>query len=136
MNIDNLTRQHREIAQLIKEIETLLTQDVAAKSFDISLKMAALSGKLSIHLKTEDDYLYPSLKISNDERLKRTANLFNEEMENIAHSFANYKANYISGTQIKKDVTKFINETRSIFSLLKHRLNHEDNQLYPLVQNL
>ena len=135
MNLDNLKRQHQEITQLINEIEALLGQDVAAKSFEISLKIGALSGKLSIHLKTEDDYLYPSLKVSEDECLRKTANLFSKEMQDIAHSFANYKTKYISSAQIKKDVNQFITETRSIISHLRTRLNHEDMQLYPLLKN-
>lgn len=57
-------------------------------------------------------------------------------MANIAASFANYKAKYISSAQIRKNVTQFINETRSIISHLRIRLNHEDKQLYPLVKNL
>ncbi|WP_088189214.1 hemerythrin domain-containing protein [Desulfosporosinus sp. FKA] len=136
MNLDNLKRQHHEITQLINEIENLLLQDVTAKSFEISLKIGTLAGKLSIHLKSEDDYLYPSLKASEDERLKTTVNLFNEEMANIALSFANYKANYISSAHIRKNITQFVNETRSIISRLRIRLNHEDKQLYPLVEKL
>lgn len=57
-------------------------------------------------------------------------------MANIAASFANYKAKYISSAQIRKNVTQFFYETRSIISHLRIRLNHEDKQLYPLVKNL
>lgn len=136
MNISNLKRQHQEIGQLFNEIETLLTQDVVAKAFDISLKIGSLAGKLSIHLKSEDDYLYPSLINSADERLKKTAELFNKEMGHIAQSFSDYKTKYMISTRIKQDSTRFIADTKSIISSLRIRLSHEDKELFPLTEKL
>lgn len=136
MNINNLKRQHQEIGQLINEIESFLTQDVVPKAFEISLKIGALAGKLSIHLKSEDNCLYPSLLVSEDELLKKIANLFNQEMSYIAQAFLEYKTKYMSSTGIKQNSTQFTAETLSIISHLRIRLNNEDKELFPLVENL
>ncbi|SDG62100.1 hemerythrin domain-containing protein [Desulfosporosinus hippei] len=134
MNINNLKRQHQEIRQLVDDIESLLNQDVMAKAFDISLKIATLAGKLSFHLKSEDDFLYPSLIISKDEDLKKISLSFNQEMGHIAQSFSDYKTKYMSSTRIKEACTQFIADTRSIILELRNRLNKEDKKLYPIVE--
>lgn len=133
MNIDGLKRQHQEIGQLINEIESSLNQDVVAKAFDISLKIASLAGKLSIHLKSEDDYLYPTLMTAADEGLRNTAKRFDQEMGHISQAFSDYKTKYMSASRIKQETGHFLADTRAIISSLRHRIHNEDKSLYSLL---
>lgn len=134
MNLDNLKRQHQDISQLVNELESFLAQDVGVKAFEISLKIGALAGKLSIHLKSEDDYLYPLLINSSDSRTNMTAKKFQQEMGNIAQSFLDYKANYLSSSRIKHESDKFVADTKVIISALRMRIKKEDELLYSLLE--
>lgn len=133
MNIEQLKRQHQDINQKLIGLESFLGPDVAAKAFDISLKIGLLSGILTVHLKSEDTFLYPSLMASEQEGLKKTANRFVQEMGHLAQIFSVYKNKYMSANNIKKESQNFIIDTQAIISALRTRLNNEDKELYPLL---
>lgn len=135
MNINLLKNQHVIIRKLVDEIEIQLrTEDFASQAFDISLKIGQLSGTLVLHLKSEDEFLYPSLMHSKKESLRRTAEEFNREMGNLAEVFMEYKRTYMLASNIKMDPQKFRVDTRNVLLALKKRLDNEDGRLYPIAE--
>lgn len=134
-NIELLQRQHQEIEDIIKNLEQLMAaKDIKEKSFDISLNIAKLAGKLLIHLNSEDNYLYPSLMQHTDPQIKRISRKFSEEMGNLVYTFSNYKKVYMLAQNIKNNPTDFLNQSQEILSVIKRRLTAEENELYPLLQ--
>lgn len=134
MNINILKKQHEIIKQLVSEIETRISVgDVVSQAFDISLKIGQLSGSLVLHLKSEDEYLYPSLMRSTNETIRRTAEEFNREMGTLAQEFMEYKRTYMLASNIKADSQIFASRSKAIISAIKNRLEKEDHKLYPLV---
>ncbi|TWH58043.1 hemerythrin HHE cation binding domain-containing protein [Desulfitobacterium sp. LBE] len=131
MNNDLLKNQHNTIRQLIQEIEEeVRSGNLDQKAFDLSLKISKLSGILVLHLKSEDEYLYPALKNSKDGVLSKTAEQLYREMGSLSTEFLSYKSTYMSAAKIKADIPQFIGESNKIFSALKNRLNTEDKRLY------
>ncbi|WP_018214079.1 hemerythrin domain-containing protein [Desulfitobacterium hafniense] len=131
MNNDLLKNQHHTIRQLIQEIEEEVhSGNLGQKAFDLSLKISKLSGILVLHLKSEDEYLYPALKNSKDGALSKTAEQLYREMGSLSTEFLKYKSTYMSAAKIKADIPQFIGESNKIFSALKNRLNTEDKRLY------
>jgi len=109
-----------------------LTKDgVVAKALDVSLKLAELSGKISIHLANEDNVVYPGLLNSPDELVRATARRFVDEMGDLAGVFAAYKNKYLSAGKIKSNPAGFIEETRNIAAALQKRIDREEKELYP-----
>lgn len=134
MNMDLLRSQHTTIRQLVNEVELGINSgDVTGQAFDLSLKIGKLSGILVLHLKSEDEYLYPSLRRSSDEKVKKIAEQLNKEMGSLAAGFMEYKHTYMLASKIKEEPQKFISESKRIIDALKNRLNTEDQKLYPLV---
>lgn len=135
MNIGLLKNQHTTIRQLVNDFELGISSgDVVGQAFDLSLKIGKLSGVLVLHLKTEDEYLYPTLRLSTNENIRRTADQLNREMGNLLAGFTEYKRTYMLASNIKAEPQKFIAESKKIVAALKNRLNIEDQKLYPLVQ--
>lgn len=135
MNISLLKNQHIMIRQFISELETRIqAEDFVSQSFDLSLKIGQLSGTLILHLKSEDEFLYPSLMRSTNETLRKTAEEFNRQMGTVAEVFMEYKRTYMLASNIKADPQKFRVDTRNIISALQKRLDSEDSKLYPLVE--
>ncbi len=131
MNNDLLKNQHNTIRQLIQELEEeVRSGNLDQKAFDLSLKISKLSGILVLHLKSEDEYLYPALKNSKDGVLSKTAEQLYREMGSLSTEFLSYKSTYMSAAKIKADIPQFIGESNKIFSALKNRLNTEDKRLY------
>ena len=134
MNMDLLKNQHSTIRQLIQEIEKEISSgSIEQKAFDISLKISKLSGVLVLHLKSEDQYLYPNLKNSKDVAVSKTAEQLYKEMGSLSGEFMSYKSTYMSAAKIKANIPQFIEDSKRIISALKNRLNTEDKKLYQVV---
>lgn len=136
MNIELLKGQHTHIWKLVRETETVLNADnvnVGAIAFDLSLKIGQLSGALVLHLKSEDDYLYPELLKSESGEIRALAESFSQEMGSIAEKFTEYKRTYMMASKIKEQPEIFKQDTKRIFLALKNRLDKEDRKLYPLI---
>jgi hemerythrin-like domain-containing protein len=112
----------------------LLDPDRIAKDpKEIRDLLSILSGKLSIHLAMEDKSLYPELLDSPHESIRETARKYVDEMGGISGLFNEYLARWPYGATIQDHPAEFIQETRSIFTILYRRIEREDNELFPLI---
>ena len=134
MNNHLLKKQHNNIRQLIQEIEQELNSgNLDQKAFELSLKISKLSGILVLHLKSEDDYLYPTLKGSENMEMRKTAEQLYLEMGTLSTEFMKYKSTYMSATKIKENVSQFLEDSKKIIMALKKRLDIEDRRIYQFI---
>lgn len=135
MNIDNLERQHLEINSLFSKISKNLnsnniTNDIDSLVWDIN----TLAGKLNIHMKTEDKFLYPELINGANENLKKIAIEYSKEMGDIHKVFGEFKNKFNTKNKILNDTDKFLIESNKVLKLLKNRIDKEDRSLYPKIK--
>jgi len=136
-NINNLERQHTEIKELFSKIKQEVTSNDISVNLDILVKnINTLSGKLNIHMSSEDKFLYPALIESKDQQLKQIAKQYSEEMGNIHMMFNNYKNKFNTKSKILSDVEGFLKESTDIIKLLENRISKEDMHLYPKIKAL
>jgi len=129
-----LKNQHLTIRELLGELEKeLRTGNIEEKAFDLSLKISKLSGVLTLHLRSEDNYLYPNLKDAKEPQVRETAAKLYKEMGDLAEEFGKYKSTYMSATKIKANPNEFRQTTLKIIQALKQRLDLEDRKLYVLI---
>ncbi|MGI1658417.1 MAG: hemerythrin domain-containing protein [Desulfitobacterium sp.] len=134
MSHDLLKKQHTNIRQLVQEIDQELNSgNLEQKAFDLSLKISKLSGVLVLHLKSEDEYLYPNLKGSENEEMRKTAQQLYSEMGTLAGEFMKYKSTYMSAAKIKENIPQFLEASKKIISALTKRLDTEDRRIYQLI---
>lgn len=135
MNIDNFKRQHESISRQIEDIDVALSlTNIRNDAFNVSLKLSRLAGTILVHLKAEDDFLYPTLKASPNPDTRSTSERLHREMGSLAQNFLAYKETYQSASRISAQPEKFLAETKTIFAALRRRLETEDRELYTLVQ--
>lgn len=124
MLIEDLKKEHAEIAGLLKEVKML---GVGSREGKAKLLLAK-EGLLS-HLKKEDEQLYPVLKKEAEKspELKRTLEIFANEMDSISevvlNFFEKYSGSAPSGIGFAKDLG-------GIFVGLETRIRREENILY------
>jgi iron-sulfur cluster repair protein YtfE (RIC family) len=93
-NTANLERQHQDFFDLISKIAIHKSeQQVKDNASTISLLLSQLSGKLKIHIISEDKFLYPSLKNSTNPTIKTTSQAFYAEMGGLSQVFGDLKIN-------------------------------------------
>ena len=111
-NLTNLKRQHKEVLSLIEDIETLSLKGLELFAKDIAYNINALSGKLKMHLLSEDKYLYPDLMNSHNKVVKETAQNFSDEMGDLANSFQSFVYLFNIPSKILQDENLFINDSK------------------------
>ncbi|NFG63416.1 MULTISPECIES: hemerythrin domain-containing protein [unclassified Clostridium] len=132
MDLKNFKRQHIEICDIIKKIEEIIIKDDISDYFDeLASNINKLSGKLQIHLNTEDKFLYPNLL--KDDNVKHIAQKYVDEMGGILIQFISYKDKFNTKIKLKENKNHIVSETNSILLKITRRMNKEENELYKLI---
>lgn len=130
-NLQNYLRQHGEIREDIDFISNNLKNVNSEEGKkDLAKRISQLAGKLRIHLTSEDKYLYPNLKISEDQNIKKMAEKFENEMGGIAEKFQDYKSKYNVPSKISESIEEFKKDTIFIIKALGNRMEKEEKELY------
>ncbi|NLY90875.1 MAG: hemerythrin domain-containing protein [Firmicutes bacterium] len=133
--LKNFKRQHREIRDLIGTLTPLLDHEPLTRDpAKVRYILSTLAGKLMIHFAMEDHFLYPALKEKNDQRLQSLGDKFFAKTGDLMIVFQNYSQKWINPVLIRENPDSFIQESKDIFLLLLHRIEEEDQELYPILE--
>ena len=134
MDLTNLKRQHNEIIDLAGYILNDIKNNTVDKNIEQVVKsINTISGKLKIHLLSEDEYLYPNLLSSSDAALNMFGKKYYEEMNEVSKGYDEYKAKYNTSSKLKQNIIDFKEDTERIFTALSKRVEREEKELYPLL---
>ncbi len=134
---DNFRRQHNEIVDVVQKIAAGLNAEELKKDASaIRELLMMLAGKLKMHLAMEDKALYPNLINHTNDDVRNTAKKFVEEMGGIKEAFTAYVEKWSIAGKIENDAEEFVRETQNLFAALGNRVERENNELYPLLENL
>jgi iron-sulfur cluster repair protein YtfE (RIC family) len=122
--IEDLKKEHADVAGLLKEVKRL---GIGSREGKAKLLLAK-DGLLS-HLKKEDEQLYPVLKreAEKNPELKRTLDIFAQEMEKISGVVLSFFEKYSSATT---SGLEFAKDLGGVFAGLETRIRREENILY------
>lgn len=122
--IDQLIKEHSEIFADLTEANNLgiITKEGQSKLF-------SAKADLLVHLKNEDEHLYPVLRkeAENNENLENVLNSFSSEMEDISKSVMKFIDRYSNGVLDSKYVESF----DAIFATLSARMKKEESVIFP-----
>ncbi len=136
MYLELLTDHHTSIYALLKQLSGFSSASMlTANAEEASRAISRLAGLLTVHLAAEDKFLYPSLARSEDEHIRTTAAHFEEEMGHLASTFLTYKEAWMTPTKIRQNPAACLEATKEVLAALQERLDREDAQLYPLLQD-
>jgi hemerythrin-like domain-containing protein len=126
--------QHKALLEIAAKISSPLGPNQVARNADaIRELLVQLTSELIVHLKMEDDYLYPSLLNNPDNEIKQLARKFGDEMGELRQEYEKYIEKWRASQFIAMKAEQFIAETEEIFRVLQNRIEREDNELFPLV---
>jgi len=121
--IDQLIKEHSEIFAELNEADNLgiITNEGQNKLF-------STKADLLVHLKNEDEQLYPILRkeAENNKHLESILNSFSSEMENISESAMKFFEKYTDQVLDSKYVESF----ETIFATLSTRMQKEESVLF------
>ena len=113
-----------------------MNKDLEEESSEIAKNINLLSGKLKIHLESEDKFLYPNLLKNENEKIKNIAKCYIDEMGDIFNIFNNYKNQFNTRSKIINNKDNFVINTKEVFDKIEKRMKKEDKELYTLLQDI
>ncbi|HHV64450.1 MAG TPA: hemerythrin domain-containing protein [Peptococcaceae bacterium] len=136
MVTDLVKLQHQQIRKALQELQEDVynEEEVKENQLWIALRIGTLTGILLMHLKYEDEYLYPVLLQHPKEEVRKMSERYIKEMGNLSEVFENYKAKYLKEpNSIKENSSQFIADTNAILYAISKRVEKEEHELFPLV---
>ncbi len=134
VDVEILKAQHRRIIRLASALgglaETLKTQDDAVRAREL---MTALNAALIEHLAIEDGELYPVLMQSAELSVRQLAEDYVDDMGALSGAWAHYFDEW-SHAKIVSNRSRFALATRGLIGALAHRVEREDDTLYPAME--
>ncbi len=94
--------------------------------------LAQHAGSVKMHLKAEDDSLYPRLLAHHDVAVRRKAAELQQSMGDLAGAFDAFFARWIKPGAIAADPRTYDHEMKSVVAALATRMDLEDRDLYDL----
>lgn len=131
---NNLRDQHQRAEKLIQEMEGYL-KNPTHYSNELKSCLFKLTGILKIHLVAEDKVLYPKLINHSSSEISVFAQKAKNDMGPLSTTYLSYSDKWIKSNMIKEHSQEFISDTQNVFSALKNRINFENTELYPLMEN-
>jgi hypothetical protein len=135
MYLAKIKEQHEEIKKILRELkeDVYSEEDVSSNTLWIALRLGHLSAVLQMHLKYEDEFLYPCFLNSNHDNARATADKLTKTMGELAGKFEIYIRKYIGDPNIIRENTKdFVIESNQIFDQIFERIGAEEKELYLL----
>ncbi|MBI4447569.1 hemerythrin domain-containing protein [Candidatus Woesearchaeota archaeon] len=142
--IKTLKEQHWELTVLCNSLDDFLKKKLTNDLSEwytirsgVLFSLKKLNTTLLIHLKLEDEHLYPTLLNSKDKKVKETAQKFSEEMAFISERVFSFFKKYCN---LKVDEILINDEFRMelllIITTIRKRMKIEDEVLNPLYEKI
>ena len=122
--------QHSELARLAACIPA---EGAMPNAFEASLALARLKGVLGVHLKLEDDVLYPAMLAHESAEVREKAAKYQREMGTLAAAFTQFYQKWASNSAIEANPSGFQREWAGILKALQKRIEAEESDLYAAV---
>ena len=121
--IEEFKREHSEIIDSLKECRELGIFTKKGKT-----KLMAVKESLLEHLKEEDEKFYPVLRRASEhnKKLKEVLEVFAKDLENVSKFVFEFFDRYDKGLLDEKLVKDF----ETLFTVLRYRMENEENILY------
>ena len=95
--------------------------------------------KVKHHLESEDNAIYTRILTDGDAQAKEVAENFMSGSREIKRIFQTYLRKWQkkgSNQLVITNYSEFVAETQEMFEIVLHRIQHETEQLYPLVRKI
>ena len=123
--------QHRELLRLAERVPV---EGRMPTGFEVGLALARLKGVLGVHLRMEDDVLYPAMLAHPSADVREKAAKYQQEMGSLSATFGAFYEKWAAKAQIiDEDPQAFLREWRSVLRALRARIEAEESDLYQAV---
>lgn len=136
MNIDKMKDQHSEIIQKINQLREYSRAGVSDNAQKIAQTVVSMSSVIKVHLSAEDQFLYPWIEKVDDEKLKAMSLHFQREMAEIVVEYETFSRRWNTATKLIGHDEAFRRDANTVLRKVHERMQRENQQFYPLVEQI
>lgn len=137
LSMSLLNQQNHKITELSNVLDHLITDRALCDTQVTCDLFFTYVDKVREHLEMEERELYQPLLVYSNAEVRNTANKFLAGSGEIKRVFSQYLKRWCKNKELRiNDHTKFVNESREMFSLVLRRIEDEVEHLYPTVRNV
>lgn len=133
-SLDELRKQNEEISNLCDVLSVLVEQKSLHNNPYVCELMARFKEKVWMHLVFEDNTIYSELSGHSDDAVSDIAQQFHDSARKIKKSFSGYIRHWCKPEVEDSEHEELLNESREIFSLIRDRVQYENEHMFPLVK--
>lgn len=136
MNIDKMKNQHHEIINKINELRAFSHAGVSEHAQNIAQTVVSMSSVIKVHLSAEDQFLYPYLENVDDQKLKKMSSRLQREMADIVVEYEMFSRRWNTTQKIIGHDDEFRRDANIVLRKVHERMQKENKEFYPLVEQL
>ncbi|MDQ2865416.1 MAG: hemerythrin domain-containing protein [Candidatus Eremiobacteraeota bacterium] len=126
-------QQHKALLELAAKMPAKVA---AIHEAEVRAVLFKLTGALRVHLKLEDERLYPMLLAHSLKSVRDMAARFQREMGGLLEAYNAFHAKWSVTGAVSSDPGKFLHHWAEIVNALGLRIGREDNELYALADKV
>ena len=134
LSIAHLRSEHDVLLALADEIERATCVDEPACLPSLIIIWERFNQLLDIHLLREDEVLYPAALEGGDPEVAAVAAVLREELGALEHHADAFARKWTEG-EVTRSWKAFSLELKSLLAEVRARIEREEVELYPLVEN-
>ena len=132
-----LRAQHAAAEQLFDEIFDLIRSYRDDRdAYRLSLKLARLTAVLRTHFVMEDELLYPRIIASDHREAAVMARVFQSELGHLSDQFERFVERWSLSDAIAASLDQFEYEAGMLFAAIRDRIRRENDELFPLADQI
>lgn len=136
MNIDRFKKEHDVVFAAVSELRNVVNSGISKNADAIVKAIVSMSSTIKLHLAAEDRFLYPTLASSANPAAVRLGKKFQDEMGGIATAYMDFAGKWNIESKVAADPEGFRADANNIFKALHQRIQRENQELYPLAEQI
>jgi hemerythrin-like domain-containing protein len=136
MNTDRYRKEHVVILTEVSELRKLVESGISENADAIAKALVSMSAKVKLHLSAEDQFLYPALAGSVNPAVAKIGKKFQKEMGGIAAAYLEFIGKWNLASKVAANPEGFRADANDIFKALHQRIQSENQELYPLAEQI
>ena len=131
MDMDLYVTKHRVIQDYLSQLTNLVNGTIDKANAPLIAELInKTTGVLTMHLASEDHFVYPKLLESSDEKIRSITRSYMNEMTKIADSYLAFHKNFNMPSKILEDTDEFKKTFKQVRDALLMRMDREEKELY------
>ena len=131
MDMDLYVTKHRVIQDYLSQLTNLVNGTIDKANAPLIAELInKTTGVLTMHLASEDHFVYPKLLESSDEKIRSITRSYMNEMTKIADSYLAFHKNFNTPSKILADTDEFKKTFKQVRDALLMRMDREEKELY------